>query len=238
MEIVARTSVGMVRTNNEDVVAYDTSAGVAVLADGMGGLDAGEVASRIATAALLRVLRETESRDESILIEAIRSANTEVHAAGTDDHQIGTTVVVWTLTSLGQCFVGHVGDSRAYRLRSGSLKRMTTDHSLVQQLIDDRVMSEAEALTAPNRNIITRAVGLEDRVEAEVRSWVYLPGDVFLLCSDGLTDMVSDLVVEEILNAHLSGDDTGLATAADRLIRKANDAGGFDNVSVILVRPA
>ncbi|MFV2089895.1 MAG: protein phosphatase 2C domain-containing protein, partial [Pseudomonadales bacterium] len=93
----------MVRTNNEDVVAYDTSAGVAVLADGMGGLDAGEVASRIATAALLRVLRETESRDESILIEAIHSANTEVHAAGTDDHQMGTTVVVWTLTSLGQC---------------------------------------------------------------------------------------------------------------------------------------
>ena len=99
-------------------------------------------------------------------------------------------------------------------------------------------MSEAEAATAPNRNVITRAVGLEEQVEAEIRSWVYSPGDVFLLCSDGLTDLISEPVVEEILNAQLAEPEVALASAADRLIRKANDAGGFDNISVILIRPA
>jgi serine/threonine protein phosphatase PrpC len=238
LEIVARTDTGKVRTNNEDVVAYDVHAGVAVLADGMGGLAAGEVASRIAVESTLRLLRATERRDEPTLIDTIRDANLAVRTAASGDGQMGTTLVVWALTPLGQCFVGHVGDSRAYRLRAGNLQRMTTDHSLVQQLVNDGVLSEAEAATAPNRNVITRAIGLEEQVEAEVRSWVYSPGDVFLLCSDGLTDLISEPVVEEILNAQLTEPEAALDSAADRLIRRANDAGGYDNISVILIRPA
>ena len=238
MEIVARTDTGKVRTNNEDVVAFDAEAGIAVLADGMGGLDAGEVASRIAVESTLRLLRAADQRDEPTLIETIRDANQAVRTVASGDGQMGTTLVVWTLTPLGQCFVGHVGDSRAYRLRAGNLQRMTTDHSLVQQLVSDGILSEAEAVTAPNRNVITRAVGLEEKVEADIRSWVYSPGDVFLLCSDGLTDLISEPVVEEILNAQLAEPEVTLDSAADRLIRKANDAGGFDNISVILIRPS
>lgn len=238
MEIVARTDTGKVRTNNEDVVAFDAEAGIAVLADGMGGLDAGEVASRIAVESTLRLLRATDQRDEPTLIETIRDANQAVRTVASGDGQMGTTLVVWTLTPLGQCFVGHVGDSRAYRLRAGNLQRMTTDHSLVQQLVSEGILSEAEAVIAPNRNVITRAVGLEEKVEADIRSWVYSPGDVFLLCSDGLTDLISEPVVEEILNAQLAEPEVTLDSAADRLIRKANDAGGYDNISVILIRPS
>jgi protein phosphatase len=238
LEIVARTDTGKVRTNNEDVVAYDVDAGIAVLADGMGGLEAGEVASRIAVECTLRLLQATDRRDESTLIDTIRDANLAVRTAANSDRQMGTTLVVWTVTPLGQCFVGHVGDSRAYRLRAGNLQRMTTDHSLVQQLVNDGVLSEAEAATASNRNVITRAIGLEEKVEAEIRSWVVSPGDVFLLCSDGLTDLISEPVVEEILNAQLAEPEAALDSAADRLIRKANDAGGYDNISVILIRPA
>lgn len=220
-------------------MAYDVDAAVAVLADGMGGLDRGEVASQVAVDAIVEHLTETTSRTEAILRQAIEAANGAVRkAGGRDEPDIGTTVVVWMSTDSGQCFVAHVGDSRVYRIRAGKLKRLTSDHSMVQQMVDDGVLSEAEAETSPHRNVITRALGLEDEIEVDIRSWVYGAGDLFLLCSDGLTDMIQEAEIEKVVGGVLDARETGeLDGIAASLIERANDAGGFDNISVLLIRP-
>jgi len=238
MEIVVLSDTGKVRRNNEDAAAYDADAAVAVLSDGMGGLDAGEVASRLAVDSILDSLVATRERTEAKLLDAVTTANAQVRQAAREaELEMGTTVVVWMLSGRGQCFVAHVGDSRIYRIRERSLRRLTSDHSMVQQMIDDGVLSEAEAETSPHRNVITRALGLEDQVEVEARSWVYVPGDLFLLCSDGLTDMLVEAEIESTLNRLLESPDASLHDAAEALIASANDAGGHDNVSVLLIRP-
>lgn len=240
VEIVGRTHTGQVRGNNEDRIGFDAELAIAVLADGMGGLNAGEVASRVAVETIVKTLKACEQINEDCVERAIDQANTEVLEQSANRGEIGgmgTTVVVWTLTPQGQCFIGHVGDSRAYRLRSHALKALTSDHSVVQQMLDDGVLSEGEARVAPNRNIITRAVGLESSVEVDVRSWVHGEGDVFLLCSDGLTDMLSDREIHELLLANVDEAGGGdLEATADSLVAAANTAGGHDNVSVLLIR--
>ena len=236
MEIVAESETGKVRRNNEDAVACDPDAGIAVLADGMGGLEAGEVASRLAVDATMAALAGTHDPSDALLEAAITGANRAVRersvATGVE---MGTTLVVWLLTRQGQCLVGHVGDSRAYRLRAGELRCMTRDHSMVQQMVDDGLMSQAEAATSPNRNVITRALGLVGRVSVDVRSWVHRPGDLYLLCSDGLSDMVPEADIQSILAG--SEPAGSLAALARALIDRANDAGGYDNISVVLIRP-
>ncbi|MEM8768996.1 MAG: Stp1/IreP family PP2C-type Ser/Thr phosphatase [Pseudomonadota bacterium] len=237
MEIVAHSHTGRVRSNNEDAVAFDRQRGLAVLADGMGGLDAGEVASRIAVERVLGELNGDEL-SEVALREAVLQANRAVvERARQARVDMGTTVVAWLRADHGQCFVAHVGDSRAYRLRGGTLRRLTTDHSMVQQMIDEGILSEAEALTAPNRNVITRALGLDHAVDVDVRSWVTTPGDLYLLCSDGLTDMVSEPDIETLLG-ELADRGQNLREVAGALVDRANDSGGHDNVSVMLIRPA
>lgn len=246
MDIVAESDVGRVRRNNEDALAFDAGRGFAVLADGMGGLDAGEVASRIAVDRIMQLLREgregllreglaTRGADpESLITGAVQAANLDVCSRGRENQvDMGTTVVAWLLTAEGQCFIAHVGDSRAYRLRQGSLKRLTSDHSMVQQMIDDGILAEAEALSAPNRNVITRALGLDPKVEVDVRSWVHMPGDLYLLCSDGLTDLIPEPEINNLL-VELADD---LAAAAKELVSRANEAGGHDNISVLLISP-
>ncbi len=236
MEIVAESDTGRVRRNNEDAVAFDAGAGVAVLADGMGGLDAGEVASRLAVEAALKSLADAGNRSDSALRAAVEAANQAVRNRSLDTGvEMGTTLVLWVLSEHGQCLIGHVGDSRAYRMRAGDLRCLTRDHSMVQQMIDEGLMSEAEAATSPNRNVITRALGLVGQVEVDVRSWVHSPGDLYLLCSDGLTDMVDDAGIRSILAG--AGPDQSLAETARALVVRANSAGGHDNVSVILIRP-
>ena len=133
----------------------------------------------------------------------------------------------------GQCFIAHVGDSRAYRLRGSKLTALTSDHSLVQQMVDQGMISASEALVAPNRNVVTRGIGLVAEVDAEVRSCLYSVGDIFLLCSDGLSDMISDNQIATVLEQH-SAD---LELAANELIAAANHEGGGDNISVVLIRP-
>ncbi|MGD8418573.1 MAG: Stp1/IreP family PP2C-type Ser/Thr phosphatase [Pseudomonadales bacterium] len=237
MQIVALSDTGKVRRNNEDAIAYDSDAAVAVLADGMGGLEAGEVASRLAVDTILELLRERESDSDTALTKAIASANQAVRQVSLSRGvEMGTTVVTWLLTGQGQCLVGHVGDSRAYRYRSGVLRRLTRDHSMVQQMVDDGLLNEAEAETSPNRNVITRALGLVGNVEVDVRSWVNSPGDVYLLCSDGLTDMVSETEIGNILS-HVNLEPDELDTVAETLVARANEAGGHDNVTVLLIRP-
>jgi len=149
---------------------------------------------------------------------------------------MGTTVVTWLLTGQGQCLIGHVGDSRAYRIRAGILRRLTRDHSMVQQMIDEGLLNETEAETSPNRNVITRALGLTGQVQVDVRSWVHTPGDVYLLCSDGLTDMLPEVEIQNIL-ADVDAEAGDLKATAAMLVDRANQAGGHDNVSVLLIRP-
>jgi serine/threonine protein phosphatase PrpC len=238
MEIIAHSDTGRVRRNNEDAIAFDVDHAVAILADGMGGLAHGEVASRLAVDAVLAHLTASGKRTEEVLRAAIETANLEVREAGRSQAvDMGTTLVAWMASDRGQCFVAHVGDSRVYRIRDGMIKRLTSDHSVVQQMIDDGVISEAEAVASPSRNVITRALGLEEKVDVEVRSWVYTPQDLFLLCSDGLTDMVGDAELASICDSWGAEGAGSLEVLADALVRSANDAGGHDNVSVLLIRP-
>lgn len=236
MEIVAESETGKVRRNNEDAVGCNPERGIAVLADGMGGLDAGELASRLAVEATMSALDGAREMTGALLEAAIAGANRAVRERSLETGvEMGTTLVVWLLTEQGQCLVGHVGDSRAYRLRAGELRCLTRDHSMVQQMVDEGLMSQAEAATSPNRNVITRALGLVAKVDADVRSWVHSPGDLYLLCSDGLTDMVPDADLQTILTGPEA--EAGLAALARALIDRANAAGGHDNISVVLIRP-
>jgi len=252
MEIIAATDTGRVRRNNEDAYAFDAAGGVAVLADGMGGLEAGEVASRLAVERVLEALKRGRDADDSAVVAAILDANNAICEQSRERSvEMGTTLVVWLLKPDGQCLIAHVGDSRAYRLRSGKLKRLTRDHSMVQQMVDDGILNEAEAETAPNRNVITRALGLGKEVEVDIKSWVHRAGDIYLLCSDGLTDLVSDAEIEAVMKPLSQGDtsaaedgsDTGIAgpsglqAVASALVEQANAAGGYDNISILLVQP-
>jgi protein phosphatase len=242
LDIVGRTDVGKVRKTNEDEIIFDAGEGIAVLADGMGGLERGDVASRTAAELVFNALRSATAQQralESLVLQAIAAANERVLQLSREavSGAMGTTLAVWVNVGFGQCFVAHVGDSRVYRLRERTLQLLTEDHSLVQQLINEGVLSHSEARVSPQRNIITRAIGLEAAVEVDLRSWVRGHGDVFLLCSDGLTDMLTDSEVAELLNIHLDESGAGdLAAASEALIAAANNAGGNDNVSVLLVR--
>jgi protein phosphatase len=240
LDIVGRSDVGRVRTANEDEIVFDSEHGIAILADGMGGLAAGEVASQTAAAAVYEAVKRAGELDEGLLRAAFHDANRQVLALSRapDAGAMGTTLVVWLDVGYGQCFVAHVGDSRAYRLRDHNLSPLTEDHSVVQQLINEGVLSKTEARVSSQRNIITRAIGLEPVVQVDLRSWVRGQGDVFLLCSDGLTDMLSETELQQLLIRCLASDGSGdLEAVADELVAAANEAGGSDNVSVLLIRP-
>jgi len=248
LEIATCTDPGMVRSHNEDSVAADASIGVAVLADGMGGYNAGEVASGMATtvltAELQQLLASGEGRvmngdagrahAESILRTEIAKANASIYQAAQSQPQyagMGTTLVV-ALFYDNRVTVAHIGDSRVYRLRGDELVQITKDHSLLQEQIDSGMITPEQARFSQNKNLVTRALGIDPTVDAEIREYQTRPGDLWLLCSDGLNDMVSDEDIGMTLQA-LSGN---LKLAAQQLVQMANDNGGRDNVSVVLVR--
>ena len=242
LEIAAVTHRGQVRTHNEDSIAADAHARFAVLADGMGGHNAGEVASRIAvelaSGGIVARLAETATLDapraERLIAEQVSAANAALLRASSGDpayEGMGTTLVMALWHAEGVSY-GHVGDSRLYRLRAGRLKQLTRDHSYVQEQLERGAISAEQARYAPNRNVLTRAVGIDPAVEAELGSAAVEPGDVYLLCSDGLTDMLTD---DEIRDA-LSSDVPDAEGAAHRLVHLANESGGLDNISVIVAR--
>ena len=248
LEIATCTDPGMVRSHNEDSVAADASIGVAVLADGMGGYNAGEVASGMATtvltAELQQLLASGEGRvmngdagrahAESILRTEIAKANASIYQAAQSQPQyagMGTTLVV-ALFYDNRVTVAHIGDSRVYRLRGDELVQITKDHSLLQEQIDSGMITPEQARFSQNKNLVTRALGIDPTVDAEIREYQTRPGDLWLLCSDGLNDMVDDEDIGMTLQA-LSGN---LKLAAQQLVQMANDNGGRDNVSVVLVR--
>jgi serine/threonine protein phosphatase PrpC len=224
------TDTGRRRVRNEDAYVFEPP--LFGIADGMGGARAGEVAAGIAAAALKAGRRDVdgEASLEAIIVEANRlvweRSVADPHTAG-----MGTTVTVaFVDTAAERVVFGHVGDSRAYRLRGDELEQITTDHSLVAELVESGVLTPEEAERHPQRSAITRAVGTERAIEADVFSLPGQQGDLFLLCSDGLTDMLSEEEIAEVLLA--AGRDP--ATAADALVAAANEHGGEDNITVVL----
>ncbi len=229
-ETTCKTDTGRQRRDNEDN-AYARPP-VFVVADGMGGAQAGEVASKIAIEAFEQELPDQGSPEERLAIR-VREANRQIYERSHTDKEsagMGTTLTAAYLDE-SSVAIAHVGDSRAYLFRDGTLQRLTRDHSLVDELVRHGKLTEAQAAEHPQRSIITRALGPE--AEVEVDTWTYpaRAGDVLLLCSDGLTSMISEDRVSQTLATHSS-----LDAAGDALIKGANEAGGRDNITVVLFR--
>ena len=242
LEFFSATDTGRARNNNEDSVAVDDPTALVVLADGMGGYNAGEVASGMATsfikAELGRWLAEasdsaTDTDVRRAMDICVDNANRAIFNAANSNPQyagMGTTLVVGVFRD-SRLLMGHVGDSRGYRLRASRLTQITHDHSLLQEQIDSGLITPEQAAFSANKNLVTRAVGVEDTVLLETHLHDVLPGDTYLLCSDGLSDMLDDESIAQLL----MGAET-LPEAAGALIDAANDAGGKDNISVVLAR--
>lgn len=249
LEFASYSDAGMVRKHNEDSVAIDAANGLVVLADGMGGYNAGEVASGMATAiittelqhvlsgrALHRAREGAPSVARRLLHEQITKANGSIYQAAQSEQNysgMGTTVVTAIFYD-NKIAIGHIGDSRLYRCREGRLEQLTKDHSLLQEQIDSGMLTQEQARFSQNKNMVTRALGIESRVDPEIHEFDTLTGDIYLFCSDGLNDMVADADIAMTLQA-LGGN---LGLAARQLVQLANDNGGRDNISVILVRIA
>lgn len=249
LAIAGSTDPGMIRPNNEDRISTTPELGLAVVADGMGGHQAGEVASGMAVDVVTRHLinvfsRDTPPADEEVadqssvelraVGEAIALANTaifELAQSSPNCSGMGTTVVV-TLFHEDKVCIGHVGDSRLYRYRSDTLELITEDHSLVQELVARGLITAEEARNSVNKNLVTRALGIEPTVESQLTEQTLQDQDIYLLCSDGLNDVLPDDVTAQLLKDH--GSD--LQAAADRLVAQVNARGGPDNVSIVLVR--
>jgi protein phosphatase len=235
VEMIGLSDVGRVREHNEDAIRWNSEAGWAILADGMGGHLAGEVASAMAVeiiAAQLSVpLGGSAGLIEERLTEAIAEANRAIHQRAQAEPQcnnMGTTVVAVAVRE-GWLYCAHVGDSRLYRFNGNGLSQLTHDHSLVQELVDEGMMSSEEAAGSRHRNVITRALGLEERVESDIMRWQVTPGERYLLCSDGLSDPLGPAVMAEILAG------SELSQVAQTLLDEANSRGGEDNISLILL---
>jgi protein phosphatase len=249
LDVASLSHPGMVRSHNEDALFVDGTAGLAVLADGMGGYNAGEVASGIAVDVISKsMLPELTSGRELTKIDSgsgfthaalllrrqMAVANREIFDAAQTRPEcdgMGTTVVAAVFCG-SRVSIGHIGDSRCYRLRGEKLEQLTRDHSLLQEQIDSGMLTPERAKYSLNKNLVTRALGIEEVAPVDIAEYRVEADDTYLLCSDGLTDMVD----AEQINAVMIGKRTELAVAAAELIDLANKNGGRDNVSVIIVR--
>ncbi|WP_405222318.1 Stp1/IreP family PP2C-type Ser/Thr phosphatase [Lentisalinibacter sediminis] len=242
------TDTGKVRDHNEDAIATQPDIGLMVLADGMGGYNAGEVASGIAVKTVFDLVSEATNREDRGEVEptsglmrqtislrdAIARANKIIYQTAQSQPQcegMGTTIVACLFFD-DRISVAHVGDSRAYRLRADQFQQLTLDHSLLQELVDRGFYSPEEAQRSTNRNYVTRALGVEPAVEVEVQEYEVAKDDVYLLCSDGLPDMVED----EDIHLTISTFSASLDVVGQQLVQLTNDHGGRDNVSIMLAR--
>lgn len=236
IEASARTDIGRVRQKNEDAFLIDESIGLYAVADGMGGHQAGEVASRLALETVRNCLLAAAGDAEAALQEAIRTANRAVFGESLERGHVqgmGTTAVVFWAPAGTFATLAHVGDSRAYRVREGRLEQLTRDHSWVQAQIDAGLVRPEDASTHPMRHVITRSIGFEPEIEADVLGLELRPGDLYLLASDGLTGKIADPELAERLGR--SADET-LEALLDDLIAQANRRGGEDNITALLLR--
>ncbi|MCP3981880.1 MAG: Stp1/IreP family PP2C-type Ser/Thr phosphatase [bacterium] len=234
------TDVGRRREANQDHFLIDESIGLFAIADGMGGHAAGEVASEIAIQTLAETLRRNDSTNDTVVDEAGRRL---VHAVHEGNRRIcesvvtreewrgmGTTIVAM-LKLNDRAVIGHVGDSRAYRVRAGKLERLTTDHSWVGEQVRLGLLTDEEASRHPMRNIVTRALGNRQEVEVELKEEACVEGDTIMLCSDGLNSMLTDVEILETLTRHADNPEA----ACKGLVDRANACGGEDNITVIVV---
>jgi len=248
VQVAGRTDVGCLRTNNEDNFGYDSASGVYVVCDGMGGQAAGEVASKLAVEAVLDYFRRHSaagsfpqvgekfddiSKDANALASAVQAAGIQIYREA-QEHPgrlgMGSTIVA-LLVRDGKASIAHVGDSRVYLLRAGKIKLLTFDHSLVMEQVRRGIMTVEEAERSSMQNIITRALGSEDNPEPDVQDIEISSGDTFLLATDGLTKLVKEDRLGEIV-----GSASNLEKACDALVAAARAAGGDDNITCLLVR--
>ncbi len=243
-----KTDVGRTRAHNEDSIAINEPLQLVALADGMGGYQAGEVASKIAIDVLTEEISVSKLTERDIakidpetgtsvamrrLRSAIEKANNRICSVSREKEELdgmGTTIVAACFYD-GRVGIAHVGDSRCYRFRDGSFEQLTRDHSLVQEQLEKGLITENEAHASPQKNLITRALGIDALAQADTQEFRTRTGDIYLLCSDGLSDMVENNDIKRELER--SAD---LALVVKRLVDRANDAGGRDNISVIVVR--
>jgi protein phosphatase len=248
LRCVGLTDTGLVREHNEDTISWDAELGLLVLTDGMGGYNAGEVASGIAAKTIVNLVREYSEREDLrandtdagqsratiILRDAITRANKIIYQTARTQPQcegMGTTVVA-ALFFDNRVTVAHVGDSRLYRLRGENFEQLTLDHSLLQELVDRGFYTPEEAQRAANKNYVTRALGVEAGIDVEIREHPAQRGDVYVLCSDGLSDMVED----DDIHLTISTFGASLDTVASQLVQLGNANGGKDNISVLLAQ--
>ncbi|MGM9551194.1 MAG: Stp1/IreP family PP2C-type Ser/Thr phosphatase [Clostridia bacterium] len=234
MEYAAKTDMGRRRANNEDSYLINCDKGFFVVADGMGGHNAGEVASFNACRIVENYLLSRDNIHENDVVEAVKKANRDVFVRACESESMrgmGTTIDVCLVKDEKLC-VGHVGDSRVYIISENSIRKITKDHSVVGMLIDAGTISEEEAMVHPQRNIITRAVGTAAVVDVDLEETIIHTDEVVLMCTDGLTNMVSKRDIKNIVMGAES-----LSEAADKLVEKANENGGKDNITVILIKP-
>lgn len=237
-----KTDPGRARENNEDSVAFDDATRLCILADGMGGYNAGEIASGMATAfiksEMARWLSEAGKQAKTKEIKraleiCVDNANRSIYNAANSNSLysgMGTTLVVAVFQG-SKAMLGHIGDSRCYRFRGGEFEQITKDHSLLQEQIDAGLLTVEQASTSSYKNLVTRALGVDDTVSLEINEYEVEPGDLYLMCSDGLSDMVDDAEIASILDAEVP-----MEQKADQLINAANEHGGRDNISVLLVQ--
>lgn len=248
VEVAAKTDVGCVRTNNEDNFGYDLRYGIFVVCDGMGGQAAGEVASKLGVDVLLTYFRKAAesgeypqvgapldgiSRDAAALASAIRLANQTIYETGQQQATsagMGSTVVV-ALVKGNALSIGNVGDSRIYLIRQGVIQQLTQDHSLVMEQVRRGYLTREQAERSDMQNIILKALGSEESVDPDVEDLVVVPGDILLMCSDGLTKYIND---EEMLRLVSSA--AVLSETCDALIQAAKNRGGDDNITCLLVK--
>jgi protein phosphatase len=248
IEVAGETNVGMKRTHNEDNFSITEESGLYIVADGMGGHASGEIASKMAVDAMREFFAATASDpertwpykmdrskgyEENRLITGIKLANLRIYESAQRDPRqrgMGTTVVALFAVE-DSIYVAHVGDSRVYRLRDGMLEQLTEDHSLLNDYIKMKRLTPEEIANFPHKNVIVRALGMKDTVKVDTRFERPKAGDLYVLCSDGLSGPVSDALMLEILDS--TGD---LRAAATKLINKANENGGPDNITVVLAR--
>ena len=251
---VGLSDMGRARMRNEDCLALLPSGGIAIVADGMGGHPGGDVASRIAAAQTGEMLEATLGSGPPVqrqleemratMLESVMSAHQAIREACAQDEELegmGTTLTAMAFDLDRQRYVlGHVGDSRAYRFKSGSLVRLTKDDTWVRERVDANELTLEQARNHPYGHILTQCVGLEEPPVPHVHNGMALAGDVFLLCSDGLVGMLEDEDIACILREQLSAtaDSEILEPAAQALVAAANDAGGHDNITLILVQIA
>lgn len=237
--VFAKTDIGKARELNQDYyyISPLEEMKLYILADGMGGYKGGEVASNLATNAakeyIYQNFEKTEKEKNEILKlvkEAMLYANKVVYEKSKEIKELegmGTTLEICLIYN-NRAYIGHVGDSRIYRLRKGIMRRLTKDHSYVQQLIEDGKITREEANTHPKKNMLTKALGCMPYVEPDIRARNIEKGDIFMMCSDGLTNMVSEEDICETIKENPQ-------TAADELVKQANNAGGYDNITVVII---